>query len=735
MPASLIQIVRKRFLDTIKSVNPPGRWKILVVDEHSQRLLSSVLRTFDILEENVTQIELLNQNRPPQPNLEAVYIVMSTGPNVDRIIADFTGKQQYAAAHLFFVDGLPEVLFKQIAASAAEPYLRQLVELYLNIWAIESQAWSVKLPSMFFTAYGPPRTTMAQQGGRARLIEDLRFVARNILNVCVTLEELPLIRYYRGPALGPLSIPKGRNEPEQPQSSRWRTALGGRGDMPDEDNLCKLLAMMVQDELDDYKKGNPDYPPATGRQQAVLFITDRSLDLAAPLLHEFTYQAMCNDLLPIQDGTKYRYKFQSSEGVFEDMDATLSDADTVWTSLRHMHMREAIDKLMADFNKFITENAEFSGNGAATLNDMKDMLANLPQYQEQREKFSLHLNMAQECMDLFQKQQLPVIGMVEQNCATGVTAENKTPKTLVEEMVPLLDGRDVSNANKLRVMALYILYREGVPTEDLRRLFQHARLTQKEQDAITALGLLGARLTRQPGDRDRGKKLKQKNSTDDEYELSRYRPLVHTMLEEHCSGKLDSSLFPYVREPPPPAAAGALTARAAPLPVTSLRSAKPSWHKAPRAGGPAEQKQRLLVFMAGGMTYSEMRAAYTLTESLGRDIYIGSTHTWYPDWFIEDLKTLEKSGLGSATLPQGVANTGPPEPVHPQSYYDKKYFTRDAPPPPPPPAQSLAPAAAVQRPQQTLTPQPSTQRTSVASDSGSANKEKEKSRKRDWFKF
>jgi len=68
-----------------------------------------------------------------------------------------------------------------------------------------------------------------------------------------------------------------------------------------------------------------------------------------------------------------------------------------------MHMREAIDKLMADFNIFIQENAVFKGysscdhllrltlksvysDGAANLNDMKDMLANLPQYQEQREK-------------------------------------------------------------------------------------------------------------------------------------------------------------------------------------------------------------------------------------------------------------------------------------------------------------------------------------------------------------
>ena len=85
------------------------------------------------------------------------------------------------------------------------------------------------------------------------------------------------------------------------------------------------------------------------------------MDMNAPFVHEFTYQAMANDLLPIEDGTKYTYKFQSSAGVHEDKTATLSDADTVWTEVRHMHMREAIDKLMADFNKFLEENAGFKG--------------------------------------------------------------------------------------------------------------------------------------------------------------------------------------------------------------------------------------------------------------------------------------------------------------------------------------------------------------------------------------
>ena len=42
-------------------------------------------------------------------------------------------------------------------------------------------------------------------------------------------------------------------------------------------------------------------------------------------------------------------------GEFEDKTENLSDADTTWTTVRHMHMREAIDKLMHDFNTFLQE--------------------------------------------------------------------------------------------------------------------------------------------------------------------------------------------------------------------------------------------------------------------------------------------------------------------------------------------------------------------------------------------
>lgn len=734
--ASLITIVRNKFLDAIRSVNPPGKWKILVVDEHSQQLLGSVLKQFDILSENVTLIESISNRRELQPEFEAIYMLMPTTQNVDRIIRDFSQRQQYAAAHLFFIEGLPEPLFERLTTSPAEPYLKALKELFINFSVLEAQTWSLQMPELFFSGYSPPRNDSYYRGARVRLMEDLQFASKMIANVCITLNENPYIRYYLPQAHQPLGPFKPhtstRAAPPAPNNTRWRTNLARGSDSraweeAESEYVTKILAFLVQRNLDDHKKANPEFAktPESQKPRATLIITDRSMDMIAPLLHEFTYQAMANELLPIDNG-KYTYKFQSSAGAYEDKTATVSDADTVWTEVRHLHMREAIDKLMADFNKFLADNAVFKGEGAANLNDMREMLANLPQYQEQREKFSLHLNMAQECMDIFERDKLSMIGNVEQCCATGLTAEGKTPKSLVEEMVPLLDSRDVINANKVRVVGLYIQYRDGVPEEDKRRLYQHARLNMSDQDAVNSLAHLGVRVTRGPNDRDR-KKMKQK-VRGDEYELSRYKPALKTVIEEHVGNRLDKSEFPYVREAP-----SMLTApvtRPTPSPTTSLRSQKPAWHRAPKAAQATEVvRPRVIVFVFGGMTYSEIREAYQLSAVLNKDIYIGSTHTITPRHFVDDLKVLELSGVGSRSTPNGLRE--PREEERPlQEYYDQKYFSKDA------PAAPVAPPANVSAPKLEKRTTNTSANPSISSlHSINASGKEEKKKKKGFFHF
>lgn len=122
--------------------------------------------------------------------------------------------------------------------------------------------------------------------------------------------------------------------------------------------------------------------------------------------------------------------------------------------------------------------------------------------------------------------------------------------------------------------------------------------------------------------------------------------------QESTANRLDSSLFPFTKVAPPELNTNSLRSRSHLSPPGangpgsgslrgsggispsasslgsgggSLRSARPTWHKAPsaRQGMNTEGKQRLIIFVAGGVTYAEMRLAYTMGQSLGKDVYIG----------------------------------------------------------------------------------------------------------------
>lgn len=95
---------------------------------------------------------------------------------------------------------------------------------------------------------------------------------------------------------------------------------------------------------------------------------------------------------------------------------------------------------------------------------------------------------------------------------------------------------------------------------------------------------------------------------------------------------------------------------------SSLRSAKPTWHQKGRPGagtGPGGNssssfsgldatRQRVIVFVAGGMTYSEVRSAYQLSDKLNKDVYFGSSHVFTPHSFIDSLKHFGKASAGAS---------------------------------------------------------------------------------------
>lgn len=58
-----------------------------------------------------------------------------------------------------------------------------------------------------------------------------------------------------------------------------------------------------------------------------------------------------------------RYTFTNEQGVEQEMVAVLSEEDKVWCEVRHMHMKDALDKLIADFKSYAGEHGGTFGAG------------------------------------------------------------------------------------------------------------------------------------------------------------------------------------------------------------------------------------------------------------------------------------------------------------------------------------------------------------------------------------
>lgn len=90
---------------------------------------------------------------------------------------------------------MPEALFERLASSAAELYLRQLVDLYLNLTAVESRVFTLNAPEMFYSLLSPPRDPGKVSARLRRLDNELRFCGK-LVSTANLLVSIAMERFY-----------------------------------------------------------------------------------------------------------------------------------------------------------------------------------------------------------------------------------------------------------------------------------------------------------------------------------------------------------------------------------------------------------------------------------------------------------------------------------------------------------------------------------------------------------
>uniref|UniRef100_A0A674C306 Syntaxin binding protein 3 n=1 Tax=Salmo trutta TaxID=8032 RepID=A0A674C306_SALTR len=263
-----------------------------------------------------------------------------------------------------------------------------------------------------------------------------------------------------------------------------------------------------------------------------------------------------------------------------EKEALLNEDDQLWARLRHMHIAEK----------------------------------------------TVHLNLTEDCMNHFQKN-VEKLCKAEQDLAVGSDVEGVKVKDPMRTLLPVL-LHPHGTYDKIRAVLLYIFSLNGTTEENLNKLIQHVKI-EEDREFILNWRELGVPIISSPSFFPMRRSSRRDRTQEETYSLSRWTPVIKDVMEDAVENKLETKEWPHQSECPAAwNGSGAVSAR---------QKHKASSQDERRSGS------RLIIFVIGGISYSEMRSAYQVTQSVKScEVIIGSSHIVTPMELLDDIQALSK---------------------------------------------------------------------------------------------
>uniref|UniRef100_A0A0D6QYN7 SNARE-interacting protein KEULE n=1 Tax=Araucaria cunninghamii TaxID=56994 RepID=A0A0D6QYN7_ARACU len=642
---SFRQLTRDRLLQEMlrstKGSNSKSSWKVLIMDKVTTKVMSYSCKMADITEEGISLVEDVSRRRQPLPAMEAVYFIQPLKENVRMFISDMSGKSPlYKKAYVFFSSPVSRDLVNLIKRDTSIlSRIGALREMNLEYFAIDSQGFSTDQERAMEQLFG-------EHTQNTREYENcINTMACRLATVFASLKEFPLVRFRAA-----------------------RSALDATTATTFRDLIPTKFAAALWNFLIKYKSTVPNYPQ---EETCDLLIVDRSIDQIAPVIHEWTYDAMCHDLLNME-GNKYVYEITTQTGKKERKEVLLDEHDPVWFELRDLHFGEASVRLADKMSNFGSRNKAaqirlgLRDGAELSTRDMQKMVQALPQYSDQLDKLSLHVDIAAKLNQIIKQQQLNEIGHLEQDLVFGDAG--------TKELINMLKTKeDMSPENKLRLLMIYAAINpDKLDGAKGLQWMQLARLSSDDMNAVKNIEHIGAQVSKKQSGgfslkfgthKKKHAVRKERNEEEGNWQLSRFYPMIEELIESLGKGELSSEEYPCMNDPPSTPSPsqssrmnGASVRSTTSQQAHSVRTSKPAstWARRRQSDdgyssdsalrhATSDTKilgKRIFVFMIGGATRSELRVAHKLTEKLKREVVLGSSSLDDPHQFITKLKLL-----------------------------------------------------------------------------------------------
>lgn len=411
--------------------------KVLLMDRETIGMISMTYSQSELLEKDVYLFKLLEDpQRESLMHLKAVVFVRPTQENIDMLGAELRAPK-YCEYYLYFSNIISKGQIQDLARSDRLECVKQVKELYADFFTINRDFFSLNIPTVINA------DPMMHSGLLTRIREGLQ-------SVLLSLKKKPIIRY--------------QNNSE----------------------LCQRVANEVSRKIVEEQ-----FLFNTGQRSggAVLLLLDRRNDPVTPLLSQWTYQAMVHECLGItKNRCRLRTPSEPKKPAVEGEDpldevALSSDNDDFFLHNMFLNWGEVCQNIRHLMEK--VKLVDPGGKEIKSLEDMKRILENFPQFKQMKMMVSKHVAVLEQLAGIVKARKLIEVSTLEQEIVC-----KSDHGSVLGRIHSFIDNPESRELDKLKITMLYALRYEGQPsnaTNDLLAKLEHQGVDRHAIALIPAL--------------------------------------------------------------------------------------------------------------------------------------------------------------------------------------------------------------------------------------------------------